>query len=115
MILNDPVGLENSYSGSITLNHRPEWSLKQPVTSVSVLSGSDIKCVEYGSIYSFDPDSDNYKVKIIYPSQGLPLGLNVSVVNQTNITVQAQAGYNIGGNYTIGILLKDINKALSLT
>jgi hypothetical protein len=89
------------------------WSQRQPVSSVTVLSGGEIKCIEYGSTYSSDPDSDIYKVKIIYPSQGLPLGLNVNVVNLTNITVQAQAGYNIGGNYTIGIFLIDINRALS--
>jgi hypothetical protein len=49
------------------------------------------------------------------PSVGLPLGLNVNVVNNTNITVKAQSGFNIAGNYTIEILLIDMHGAESLT
>jgi hypothetical protein len=63
-------------------------------------------------MHSSDPDSsDSYKVTIQLPSAGLPLGLNVNVVNLTNITVQALSGYNIAGNYTIGIFLKDMHGA----
>jgi hypothetical protein len=80
--LTDTHDLSRSYTnGSITLNHRPQWTLLQPATNVTVLSGGSVQCVEYGSVYSFDPDSDSYKIKIHMPAIGLPAGLNVKVVN----------------------------------
>jgi hypothetical protein len=73
IVLTDTLGLRNIYTGSITLNHRPEWTVGQPpANNVSVISGGEIKCVEYGSIFSSDPDSDTYKVKVLLPTAGLP-------------------------------------------
>lgn len=73
IVLTDTLGLRNIYTGFITLNHRPEWTVGQPpANNVSVMSGGEIKCVEYGSIFSSDPDSDSYKVKIQLPTAGLP-------------------------------------------
>ena len=73
IVLTDTLGLSRNFPGSITLNHRPEWTVGQPpANNVSVMSGGQIKCVEYGSIFSSDPDSDSYKVKILLPTAGLP-------------------------------------------
>jgi hypothetical protein len=115
-LLNDTYGLTQLYTGYITLNQRPEWVTGQtPFSSVTVLIGGPTKCVEYGSIFSFDPDLDNYSVQIHYPSPGLPQGLILNIDNSTNITVKAQSGFSIAGNYAVGIFLIDARGAVSLT
>jgi hypothetical protein len=61
VVLTDTLLLKRSYTANITVNNRPDWIVgRAPEASVTVKTGGEMKSVDYGSLYSYDPDNDSY-------------------------------------------------------